>query len=162
MESYFRRHFLFAPASLRPAAYGPPQLRFRTIQPHPWRWGSMPGRIGALTSGKNSRGAMRSVLKRLGVRCDSPRQVRGSRHAHCREYALSAVSRVDCWSCHQPPPPPTVWTIYKPATKRTRVGEVEAATESEAIEKTAAEFGAARWSGGAHARGGRVPVVGSF
>jgi hypothetical protein len=40
----------------------------------------------------------------------------------------------------QPPPPPTVWTIYKLAAKQTRVGEVEAATEAEALEKAAAQF----------------------
>jgi len=40
----------------------------------------------------------------------------------------------------QPPPPRTVWTIYKLAAKQTRVGEVEAATEAEANEKAAAEF----------------------
>jgi|SRR5215831_3762282 len=34
----------------------------------------------------------------------------------------------------------TVWTVYKLAAKQTRVGEVEAATESEPSEKAAAEF----------------------
>jgi len=40
----------------------------------------------------------------------------------------------------QRPPPPTVWTIYELAAKQTGVGEVEAATEAEAVEKAAAEF----------------------
>jgi hypothetical protein len=40
----------------------------------------------------------------------------------------------------QSPPAPTVWTIYKLAAKQIRVGEVEAATEAEAVEKAAAEF----------------------
>ena len=38
------------------------------------------------------------------------------------------------------PTKPTTWTIYKVATKQTRVGEVEAVTEGEAIEKAALEF----------------------
>ncbi len=39
------------------------------------------------------------------------------------------------------PPPPTTWTIYKVAAKQTRLGEVEAADEREAIERAAKEFG---------------------
>ncbi len=35
---------------------------------------------------------------------------------------------------------PTTWTIYKVAAKQTRLGEVEAADEREAIEKAAKEF----------------------
>ena len=38
------------------------------------------------------------------------------------------------------PPKPVRWVIYKLAAKQTWIGEVEAATEAEAIEKTAAEF----------------------
>jgi hypothetical protein len=38
-------------------------------------------------------------------------------------------------------PQPTTWTIYKVAAKQTRLGEVEAADEREAIEKAAKEFG---------------------
>jgi hypothetical protein len=38
------------------------------------------------------------------------------------------------------PPTPATWTIYKIAAKQTRLGEVEANSESEAIEKAAAEF----------------------
>jgi hypothetical protein len=38
------------------------------------------------------------------------------------------------------PTKPTIWTIYKLAAKRTRIGEVKAATEGEAIEKAALEF----------------------
>jgi len=37
-------------------------------------------------------------------------------------------------------PPPTSWTIYKLAARQQRLGTVEAATESEAIEEAAAEF----------------------
>jgi hypothetical protein len=33
-----------------------------------------------------------------------------------------------------------MWTIYKLAAKQTRIGEVEAASEAEAIEKAVAEF----------------------
>jgi hypothetical protein len=38
------------------------------------------------------------------------------------------------------PPQPTTSTIYKVAAKQTRLGEVEAADEREAIEKAAKEF----------------------
>jgi hypothetical protein len=38
------------------------------------------------------------------------------------------------------PPKPVRWTIDKLAAKQTWIGEVEAATEAEAIEKAAAEF----------------------
>jgi hypothetical protein len=38
------------------------------------------------------------------------------------------------------PPQLTTWTIYKVAAKQTRLGEVEAADEREAIEKAAKEF----------------------
>jgi hypothetical protein len=40
-----------------------------------------------------------------------------------------------------PPPQPATWTIYKVAAKQTRLGEVEAADEREAVEKAAKEFG---------------------
>jgi hypothetical protein len=40
----------------------------------------------------------------------------------------------------QQPPSPTVWAIYKLAAKQTRVGEVEAATEAEAVEKATKQF----------------------
>jgi hypothetical protein len=40
----------------------------------------------------------------------------------------------------QPPSQRTTWTIYKVAAKQTRLGEVEAADEREAIEKAAKEF----------------------
>jgi len=39
------------------------------------------------------------------------------------------------------PSQPTEWTIYKVAAKQTRLGEVEAADEREAVEKAAKEFG---------------------
>jgi hypothetical protein len=39
------------------------------------------------------------------------------------------------------PPQLTTWTIYKVAAKQTRLGEVEAANEREAVEKAAKEFG---------------------
>jgi hypothetical protein len=38
------------------------------------------------------------------------------------------------------PPQPTSWYLYKVAAKQTRLGEVEAADEAEAIEKAAKEF----------------------
>jgi hypothetical protein len=38
------------------------------------------------------------------------------------------------------PRQPTTLTIYKVAAKQTRLGEVEAADEREAVEKAAAEF----------------------
>jgi hypothetical protein len=40
----------------------------------------------------------------------------------------------------QPPPLPPRWTIYKLAARQTWIGEVEAATEAEAIEKAAVQF----------------------
>jgi hypothetical protein len=40
----------------------------------------------------------------------------------------------------QSPPLPPRWTIYKLAAGQIWVGEVEAATEAEAIEKAATEF----------------------
>jgi hypothetical protein len=40
----------------------------------------------------------------------------------------------------EPPPKLTTWTIYKIAAKAVRLGQVEAADESEAIEKGAVEF----------------------
>jgi hypothetical protein len=39
-----------------------------------------------------------------------------------------------------PPPEPFRWTIYKLAARQTWIGEVEAATKAEAVEKAAAEF----------------------
>jgi hypothetical protein len=38
------------------------------------------------------------------------------------------------------PPKRTTWTIYKIAAKQTRLGEIEAADEREAIQKAAEEF----------------------
>jgi hypothetical protein len=40
----------------------------------------------------------------------------------------------------QQPPSPTVWAIYKLAAKQTWVGEVDATTEAEAIEKAEKQF----------------------
>jgi hypothetical protein len=46
---------------------------------------------------------------------------------------LPAISR-------KPQPPPLRWSIYKLAGRWTWIGEVDAATEAEAVENAAAEF----------------------
>jgi hypothetical protein len=40
----------------------------------------------------------------------------------------------------QPTPPPIRWDIYKLAPEQTRIGEIEASDEREAIEVAAKEF----------------------
>ena len=44
------------------------------------------------------------------------------------------------WHAGRQPPQLATWTIYKVAAKQTRLGEIEATDEREAIEKAAKEF----------------------
>jgi hypothetical protein len=66
-------------------------------------------------------------------------EIRGIVARNC--YRSFGQKKTDVPRKPQAPPQPITWTIYKVAAKQTRLGEVEAADEREAVEKAAKEFG---------------------